>query len=123
MSSLVNLKWSLLEVPLDYFCKSDSSSYFYENISKKMIFKSNRLDFFFFFIKQLKQNFVIFQHFQTGSKVLIIIFNAGKNKVPELHFSSSHMEINFRAGRLMVMDFTFAVQGTYTCTTFLYHGS
>jgi len=68
------------EVPLDYLCKSDSSSYFCENISKKMIFKSNRLDFFFFFVKQLTQNFLIFQHFQTGSKYLIIIFNARQKK-------------------------------------------
>jgi hypothetical protein len=119
MSSLVNLKWSLLKVPLDYLCKSVISSYFYENISKKVIFKSNRLDFFFFcffffffFIKQLKQNFLIFLNFQTGSKFLIIIFNVGTNKGPEFNFSSSHMEINFRTERLLGMDFTFAVQGT-----------
>jgi len=105
------------EVPLDYLRKGVISSYFYENISKKVIFKSNRLDFFFFFffffffIKQLKQNFLIFQHFQTGSKFLIIIFNVGTNEGPVLHFSFSHMEINFRTRRLMGMDFTFAVQG------------
>jgi hypothetical protein len=98
------------EVPLDYLCKGVISPYFYKNISKKVIFKSNRLDFFFF-IKQLKQNFLIFQHFQTGSKFLIIIFNLGTNEGPVLHFSSNHMEINFRAGRLVGMDFTFAVQG------------
>jgi hypothetical protein len=58
----------------------------FRHISKKVIFRSDRLDFFFFFIffflfiKQLKQNFLIFQHFKTGSKSLIIMFNARTNK-------------------------------------------
>jgi len=33
------------------------------------------------------------------------------------------MEINSRTRRLTGMDFTFAVQGMYTCTRFLYHSS
>jgi hypothetical protein len=96
------------EVPLDYLYKNNLSLYFPANVSKKIIFKSNRQDVFAF-SQRTKIKLSDVSAFSNWFLSSHYHFKCAHKQEAELNFSSSDLEINLRATKRLYQNFTFVI--------------